>query len=349
MLRRFRLPLLILAVLLVPLAGGAGSWVWAKNVYTENWEEWLAARRAEGYSFRNPAPDTTGFPSRIALRLDGFAMSGPEGWHWQPPTMTGEASLLAPFEMALQGAGEHIVVTPGGRRLSVTAESADGKLAFEPEKGIETGHLLLETITVAGLPAGAVTADSLRTELGPRRQKGTGLPRTDFAATAEGVALPPTVDTPFGRTMEALEIRGTLKGDLPAGGDARALHAWRKAGGGIDVDHVRLVWPPMTMTGDGRLSLDGKLRPEGTLRMAVQGLGPALDRLAKAGVLDAKAANYAKLVLVALGRKTTDGSGGTTMDVPVSFRDGRLFLGPVPVMRLSPVLEDRTSRLGALR
>ncbi len=349
MLRRTRLVFLVaLAVLVVPLVGGAGGWVWAESIYTESWAQWLEARRAEGYRFENATPRTSGFPSRIELRLDDFAMTAPDGWRWEPPAVQGEASLLAPFEMRLNGPGEHGVVTPDGRRLTLAAESADGRLAFDPERGLDRGNLRLGGIALAGLPAGRVSAEFLETTVGPRRQEGNGPATTVFTTEARGLTLPPDADTPFGRRIERLELRGRLEGDLPAGQDAQALQAWRAAGGGVDVDHLRVVWPPLTMSGEGRLSLDPELRPQGRLDMAVQGLEAAMDRLAEAGVLDAKTAGYVKLAVVALGRQDSE-HGKTTVQVPVTLRDGRLYLGPVPLLKLSPVLADRTTRLGALQ
>jgi len=349
MLRRTRLLVLVaLAVLVVPLVGGAGGWVWAKSIYTESWSQWLEARRAEGYRFENATPRTAGFPSKVELSLDDFAMTAPDGWRWEPPAVQGEASLLAPFEMRLNGPGEHVVVTPDGRRLTIATQSADGRLGFDPETGLQRGELRLGGLALAGLPAGQVTADSLETTVGPRRAGGDGLATTAFTTEARGLTLPPDAETPFGRRIERLEVRGRLEGDPPAAGDARALQAWRAAGGGVDIDHLRVVWPPLTMSGDGRLTLDSELRPQGQLDMAVQGLETAMERLAEAGVLDAETASYVKLAVVALGRRDS-ADGQTTVQVPVTLRDGRLYLGPVPVLKLSPVLADRTTRLGALQ
>ena len=66
----------------------------------------------------------------------------------------------------------------------------------------------------------------------------------------------------------------------------------------------------------------------------MRGLPETLDRLAKAGAIDRGAAAAIKFALLALAGVGANGE----MVVPVTLRNGSLYLGPVRLLRISPVL-----------
>ncbi|MDH3793216.1 MAG: DUF2125 domain-containing protein, partial [Rhodospirillales bacterium] len=62
-----------------------------------------------------------------------------------------------------------------------------------------------------------------------------------------------------------------------------------------------------------------------------------LDRLVAAGLLKADRARLVKIALRVLA-DGTDGEGRPVVALPITLQGGRLYLGPAPVLRLSPVL-----------
>jgi hypothetical protein len=146
--------------------------------------------------------------------------------------------------------------------------------------------------------------------------------------------LPKRARIPLDQRVERARLEAVLVGAIPQGPRREALHRWRAAGGKLEIQALSLVWGELSLNGHGTLVLDRELRPEGRITTRVRGLPKTLDRLADAGVIKRNVAATIKFALLALA-----GAGGNgEMVVPVTLRDGSLYLGPVPLLRLSPVL-----------
>jgi hypothetical protein len=331
--------LLITPLVLLLLAGGAlaGTWVWAAGAVQDGYETWRAERRAEGYSFQNADPHVAGFPTAVRATMRQPVVAAPQGWRWKGPVVTGEADLLSPFTVRVTAPGTHTLRTVDGRQLTADAKTAHGRVLLKPAGGVRSGQITLEQVRLDGLPAGPTRAAALFVALGPERRPADGPRELDFTLETDGLDLPRQLETAFGRQIDRLAARGTLIGQAPRRISRADLQAWRQRGGEIAVDHLELIWAPVSLEGDGTLSLDGRLRLTGTLDVAVKGLAAGLDKLAAAGRIERSAVNYAKLAIAALGRRD-QASGETVVDVPLSFRQGRVYLGPVPLGRLTPVL-----------
>jgi hypothetical protein len=337
---RRRTKVLVMAPpVLLLLAGGAlaGTWVWAAGAVQDGYETWRAERRAEGYSFENADPDVVGFPTAVRATLRRPVVAAPQGWRWEGPVVTGEADVLSPFTVRVTAPGTHTLRTADGRQLTADAETAHGRVLLKPAGGVRSGQITLERVQLDGVPTGRMRAAALFVALGPERRPQDAPGELDFALEMDGLELPAEIETAFGRQIDRLAARGTLLGQAPRQWTRADLRAWRRRGGEIAVDHLQLTWSPVRLEGGGTLTLDERLRPRGKLDVAVTGLGTALDKLAAAGRIDRRAVNYAKLAIAALGRRD-QARGETVVDVPLSFRGGRVYLGPVPLGRLTPVL-----------
>ena len=337
--RRRTKVLVIAPLVLLLLAGGAlaGTWVWAAGAVQDGYETWRAERRAEGYSFQNADPQVQGFPTAVRARLRQPVVAAPQGWRWEGPVVTGEADVLSPFTVRITAPGIHTLRTADGRRLRADAKTAHGRVLLKPAGGVRSGQITLQQVGLDGLPAGPTRAAALFLALGPERRPADAPRELDFTLETDGLELPRKLETAFGRQIDRLAARGTLIGQAPRQISRADLQAWRQRGGEIAVDHLELTWSPVSLEGDGTLSLDDRLRLTGTLEVAVTGLAAGLDKLAAAGRIERSAVNYAKLAIAALGRRD-QASGETVVDVPLSFRGGRVYLGPVPLGRLTPVL-----------
>jgi hypothetical protein len=326
-------------LVLLLLAGGAlaGTWVWAAGAVEDGYATWRSQRQAEGYRFENAEPEVDGFPATVRATLDRPVVAAPQGWRWDGPVVTGRADVLSPFTVRVSAPGTHTLRTRDGRQLRADAETARGRVLLKPAGGVRSGQITLEQVRLQGLPAGPTQAEALFVALGPERRPADGPRELDFTLETDGLDLPAELETAFGRQIDRLAARGTLIGQAPRDLTRGDLQAWRQRGGRIAVDHLELTWSPISLEGAGTLTLDARLRPQGTLDVAVKGLGAGLDKLAAAGRIDRSAVNYAKLAIAALGRRD-EATGETTVDVPLSFREGRVYLGPVPLGRLRPVL-----------
>ena len=137
--------------------------------------------------------------------------------------------------------------------------------------------------------------------------------------------------------MENIAFEATLVGEIPPGNEREMLEQWRDSGGVLKLGRLNLTWDSLNLEGDGSVGLDAKLRPEGAFATRTRGAVETIDKLIAAGVLDVGMAVPAKIGLIALGGRR-DENGKRIVVLPVTLREGQLFLGPAPLIRISPVL-----------
>ena len=77
--------------------------------------------------------------------------------------------------------------------------------------------------------------------------------------------------------------------------------------------------------------------PLGAFDAKVIGLSESLDALAAAGAIPQDQVFALQLLVLALSSET-DAQGRKVIEVPFSLQQGRLFLGPIPLADLDPVV-----------
>ncbi len=346
--RRLLAAAALLGVLLA--AAYAGYWFWAAGRAAQAMAEWEAQQEARGYTIELGKPEIGGFPGRARTVFAEPRIAAPGGWRYSGPSLAARADPWKPFEFEIDLTGRHRFdgAGPGARAAELALALASGRSRVALNgKGrvdrifLETGALQAE-LSEGALPPTAVSAERLSASLGPlRRGDGERPESLDFRIDLGGLILPDQVEAVLGQEIERLEIDATLMGRLEAGGGAEeraaALAAWRNAGGMVQVHRLVLSWGPLYAEARGSLTLDPAFRPSGKLRARFHGLDQLVDRLAEAGLLEAKQARAARGVLALMGVGASRRGSGA-MSLPVNLRQGRLYLGPLAVARLSPVL-----------
>ncbi|MDJ0608457.1 MAG: DUF2125 domain-containing protein [Kiloniellales bacterium] len=348
--RRWGRRLLAAAALLGVLLAAtyAGYWFWAAGRAAQAIAEWQTEQEARGYAIEFGRPEIGGFPGRARTVFAAPRIAAPAGWRYSGTSLAASADPWKPFEFEIDLTGRHRFdeAGPEARSAELALSSGRSQVTLQPHGGLErifleTGSLQAE-LSEGALPPTEVSAERLSAILGPLRQGDGEQPESlDFRIDLGGLVLPDRVEAVLGQEIERLEIDATLKGRLEAGGRAEdraaALAAWRDAGGLVQVHRLVLTWGPLYAEGRGTLTLDPELRPSGKLRARFHGLDQLVDLLAEAGLIEAKQARAARGVLALLGVGVSRRGSGA-MSMPVNLTRGRLYLGPLAVARLSPVL-----------
>jgi hypothetical protein len=331
-----RRKLLITCLVLISLvgAGVSGFWLWSSNRLQAGLADWSAEQRARGYQVDYQGPQMGGFPFRLTARIEQPKVAAPSGWRWQGPPLAGEATLWDPFTIDLSFPGRHVIAR-AKRKAEVTAAEARAQVLLSPGGRLRQATAALSDLTYSQKKIGKIAAETLRIQVRDLsgEEGGTG-PGIGYDAEVTGVVLPKRARVPLDQRIERARLEAVLVGAIPRGPRREALHRWRAAGGKLEIQALTLVWGELSLNGQGTLVLDRELRPEGRITTRVRGLPKTLDRLAAAGAIKRNVAATIKFALLALA-----GAGGNgEMVVPVTLRDGSLYLGPVPLLRLSPVL-----------
>ena len=168
-------------------------------------------------------------------------------------------------------------------------------------------------------------------------------PETGFgiAVDARDIMLPARWRPALGRTMARLSMDAVVTGMSRPGKAlgkthgktlAETLAHWRDGGGAVEVSAFALDWDGLILRADGTFALDAELQPEGAMMADIRGIDGTTDRLIAAGVIDARTAFAAKVANRALSFR------GGSAKLPLSVQNRRLYMGPVPILRLKPVL-----------
>lgn len=345
----------IAALAIVAALAFGGWWWWAADALQKGVERWAEGQRAQGYAVSWTGISKGGFPASIDLILRDPVIEAPEldgarAWRWAGPALTLIAVPWRPEELAF--------AAPGGHQLSVRREqeshtyniaagTLSGRFVGGPQGSVtvaatdlagtrqgDDATLKLQSLAVQAFgPEGSAQALAVGTA-------GASSPSRTVAAratlTALGLSLPKTAYAPIGHDISRLFADLRLRGPIPVAATATAaLDQWRDGGGALDIAAIEVVWPTLTLSGDGSMALDPNRQPEGAATVRLEGYRGALNTLAREGVIragDALAANFALSVLSRAQGETSD-----SVRAPLTVQDRWLSLGPARLFRLPPI------------
>lgn len=331
----------VLAAAVLAIAALSAYWVWYAAQIEAGIARWAEERRQGGYQVTFGGPTIDGFPLSHVTRLGAPAVAAPSGWRWQGPPLTGRMKIWDPQTIAVSFAGLHRLERLEAGRLTdaeIESERAQAVVRVRADGRLDSADAQLNGLELRGNPLGRYSASSLRLRLVPvyPAQPGQAVHLT-FSSEVRDLRLPPAVAGPLDQQAERLHLEGRLEGAVQDVEPRLALSLWRDAGGALVVDRLELSWDPLDLQANGRMTLDSELRPLGDLNARIAGLPELFDRLAARGLMPPDQVSAMKLAVLALARER-DSEGRDVVELPVSFRGGYLFLGPLRLAPVSPVL-----------
>lgn len=321
-----------IAAAAVTLAIGYGVyWYAVAGLIRDEIEGFAEARRAEGFGVAYEDLAIGGFPGRFVATLTGPSLARPgsdgaAGWRWSAARLTAEARPFALDRIA--------VALPEAQRLDY--EGAVIELTLK--RGVV--HVTLADGTPASL---AIEADgvalvtprglfSLAAMTGLIRRGAESPLAVEF--DGRGLTLAPDARAILGREITALGVTASVDGALPEDLSGPALAAWSAAGGTVEIERLTLEWGVVEVAAEGTLTLDGELRPEAAFSAEIAGYGGLLDLLAESGGMKPRDASFAKTFLNLMAKRK---SGRRVIQTAVTAQNGKLFVGPLPLIGLAPI------------
>lgn len=336
--RPLRAVLLTLAVAVIAAAGYTAYWFSAAAELRAGIGKWTEQRRAAGWSVEPGEPDISGFPARIEVLLQTPRLAGPAGhWRWTAPNIRAQTRPWALGEISVFSPGIHVYTT---RKGDFWAEFD------EAEAEIAVGDSIFSDIVVRlmsihlRLPDGApIQAKKLTVRMRDNvvidPAADTSETGTSVAIDVRGMVLPARWRPPLGRDMARLSMDAIVTGKAPLKSTiAETLARWRDDGGAIEIKAFAIDWGTLVVRADGTFALDRNLQPEGAMMADIRGIDRTTDQLIGAGIVSARAAFAAKVANRALSFR------GGSAKLPLSVQNQRLYLGPVPILRLKTVRWD---------
>ncbi len=333
--RNRRSLIFVLAALLLFGLLATAYWHWASGQILAGLERWRQDQMARGFTVEFGQLEVTGYPFALELGIPAPAIVAPDGRYWRGPPLRGEAALWNPFTIDATLSGEHLF---GGLKAvgEITAAAPHATLQIQMKFNAAPDYAVVSanSVRIQHQDQQLLSIGELEAVLGPLRPaENDRLQELDFDFAAKQVTLPNDGGTPLGRVIEALALKTTLRGPLPATDLRQALPIWRDAGGEAIVHSADIAWGPVTLHAEGAAKLDALFRPQGAFGTKVSGLTEVLDALVKRGQIKPAQAGILSFALLSLG-----GGNGRQVALPITMKDGLLSAGPVPIAPLKPLL-----------
>ncbi len=306
--------------------------------------KWAAAMEVDGYAVRYSKLKVGGFPMGFRYDMENTALGGKgeqPPWLWRSAGLTLSARPWSPGRITVLPTGQQsLTVDDGDNATLYSGRAADLSAEFIfaggwPEQGEITGRDLSMTInsTNRTLAVGTLT---LAFSHQPDANADDGTPTLDMSLQAEDVLVSPSPLAALAGGRNGLELDARLLGDLARAPLAEAFKAWRDGGGTVQVTRLKADFGTLGIEAEGTLALDEAMQPIGAFIARIKGFFPALQALKRAGVISAKDAVTAMVVLSAMARKKTAG-GPFILTMPVTVQDLSLRVGPAPLFKIPPL------------
>lgn len=339
-LRAVRIGLVSAAVVAAVAVLYGAYWLIVATALRDGVDDWIAARRAEGYAIVHDDLALGGFPFVARVGADGPVVTAPgAAWSWRGARAAAEIDPLRPSRLAVSVAGAQTVVVGTGTGAR-TYRGDIGSLVADVAG--TSGGLPAASLTVRGLDlaatdgSGAYAVGRLDVTGDSDPAAGAGEATYALAVEAADLRLPPAAGLPLGERIEAATADARLIGTLEPAPWPAALAAWRDAGGTIEVARLDLRHGPLALEANGTLALDAEMQPVGAFTARFEGFFEAVEALSRAGIIRRRDALTANLLLGALARRP-DGGGPPVLSVPLTLQDRRLYAGPVPLVEVPPI------------
>jgi hypothetical protein len=333
-----------------------GYWFVLANKAEEKLLSQIAAERMRGAAIAYDELNVRGFPYRLEFAATNLDVSRDEAngvsWRLQSPEVI---VVLQPWKLT------HAIAF--SRNLDLTLSEKDGAPSEIAVTDFKASVVTGKDFAPMRLAAEAKTLQAIGPDLGgapvsvsdpafhwrkpdqgevavaarPDLDNGPLEPmQSEWAIRGVNLTHRALGESPYGDVIEHFDMTLAVHGGLEANLDRGALIAWRDEGGTLELHRLSVNWGRLDLLLSGSVSLDEKMRPLGAFTAEVRGYEPVIDELQQTGQIDASEAETVKSTLSTLAEK--DQSGRLT--IPIAMQSGRLFVGPLPVANLPPILDQ---------
>lgn len=331
---------ILLILIAIAAAAWSGYWYVGKTGATEAFSAWLETRRAEGWVAEAQSIETRGFPNRFDTTFTDIALADPDtGLAWEAPVFQILALSYKPNHVIAVWPETQLLATPLEK---YQVESRDMRASLVTRADIrlplERATLTAEKLTVTPRMSDPTRAEALRLAA-DRVPAHPSTYRLGFAADG----LSPSLDwrvrlDPAGKLpdrFDALSADLTVEFDKPW--DRSAIEVARPQPRRIDIRLAEARWGRLELQAAGDLSVDAQGLPEGKIVVKARNWRDILKMAVASGTLGE---GFAGTLEDGLSLISQMAGNPRTLDIPLTFRDGRVKLGPVP-LGPAPVLRLR--------
>ncbi len=303
-------------------------WFIAREKIEAGLEINAAALRDQGYKVAWSEAVVSGYPFRFEVTLKDAVITEPGGWGLAAPVLEAATAAYAPGVIALVAPERVVLSLPDGQSLEITGRvlraSIGGYDKTPPRVSIEGVELAVASRDRD--TALFTTLERFQAHLRPAPEnRGRVYLSVENAKVADSSLLGRIVgDRPVsvrvaGEVTEASSMRGA--------GWPGVVKSWSEAGGVLDLREGNLSAGNAVLDiKPTRMAADAKGHAGGALSLSLTKASAGLMALGAIGVIPDETAKAAGEWADKLGM-----DGGPALSATLIFRDGKTYIGPLPV------------------
>lgn len=317
----------------------------------------IGALKQYGINFSYRDMEVSGFPFGLVIDFDRAhirLIQDDIRLEWRANTLQAITQPWNFREVTFLSDEPVISVAPGPAGTAFMVEPELLKVEFRADAGgTEYLSFAMENFLVMPSSGGepGVRADHASLHLQFFPAPATSIPGSDLiepelANIAISVSNMATQSDGLSETLapSSISIETSIRGPFMPRLTPYSLAAWRDAGGTIEVVRlsVRTRQAPL-FSGAGSLTLDEALRPLGALSIEAEDMPGTLIWLRDIGFISATEHAEVSAALISLARilnHNNSGGSDTPLMLPVTLQDGRIYIGPIAIARLEPLVRN---------
>lgn len=321
----------LIVVILVVSLGWMAWWVFGSTALDAALTAWVDERRAEGWAADVADIEVDGFPNRFDTTLSGVRLADPEtGVAWSAPFLQLLALAYKPHQVIAILPNEHRLSTPL-QTLTFTHEQARGSIFMQPSPSLP---LARSTIVIDALDVDSSLGWNAQLDQGRFATEQIAARENAHRVGAELIEFYPPEATvklidPAGLLPKSIE-RLRLDADIgfTAPWDRSAIETARPQITDVDLKDLSAEWGSVTFRAAGALSVDDRGTPTGDISIKAVDWRRLLQMAVASGLV---VESFAPTLERALEFIAVLNGPSDTIDVDLTFRSGRVFLGPIPL------------------
>lgn len=321
----------LIVIVLVAATAWAAYWGIGATASKKATKAWLEARRAEGWQVEYSDLKLRGFPNRFDTTITDIQLTDPEtGLSWAAPFFQIFSLSYQPNHLIAAWPNTQTLSTPF-QKISIKTNKMTASLKVFPNARLELDSATVvvegaELSSSAGWQAGTDTFNlAIRQAIGKPMSY-------DIAAQADTL-------TPSDNLRNLLDAGGSLP-DIIEGFrldteigfkrplDIRVIEQDRPDITTLSIKDAGATWGELQLRAKGDLSVDDEGRPTGEVAINARNWREMLALAVSAGAVPAEAASAAEL---GLGFLAALSGAKNSLDAPLSFSKGIIYLGPIPI------------------
>ncbi|MGX0975727.1 hypothetical protein ACSSVY_001437 [Roseovarius sp. MBR-51] len=330
----------LLAMIVIAALGWSGYWFLGQSGLNRGFETWFDLRRAEGWVAETSDITVQGFPNRFDTGFSDLVLADPEtGLAWEADFFQILALSYQPNHVIAVWPNSQLISTPQEKfRIESRDMRASLRIAPDTRLAPERATLTAEYLQITPLERQDENTALTSLTLAAERQMET---EYRLGLTAEGLTLSPPWRAqldPQGRLPTQISgLHADLTVSFDKLWDRSAIEQARPQPTAINLRLADAKWGQLHLQAAGDVTVTPEGLPEGEITLKARNWREMLQIAAQTGVIPESMLGTLDSGLSLMAQMS---GNPNTLDVPLTFRNGRIFLGPIPIGP-APVLRLR--------